>query len=92
LNLLKSTHHDVPPWYNWNIVESGVKHHKPNWPWYILNLDEIACADPQKCEAFCNNKAECSNFAYPLLVLRLLPKGKSAGAIHLIAMVKHEGN
>ena len=18
------------PWYNWNIVESGVKHHKPN--------------------------------------------------------------
>jgi hypothetical protein len=19
-----------PPWYNWNIVESGVQHHKPN--------------------------------------------------------------
>ena len=19
-----------PPWYNWNIVESGIKHHKPN--------------------------------------------------------------
>ena len=26
-----------PPWYNWNIVESGVKHHNPN-PlfWHIL--------------------------------------------------------
>ena len=32
-----------PPRYNWNIVESGVKHHKPNQTnqsieilWYVL--------------------------------------------------------
>ncbi|VDH92467.1 solute carrier family 5 (sodium/glucose cotransporter), member 9 [Mytilus galloprovincialis] len=41
----------------------------------ILYPDEIACADPDKCEAFCHNKAGCSNFAYPVLVLRLMPKG-----------------
>jgi hypothetical protein len=21
---------DLQPWYNWNVVESGVKHHNPN--------------------------------------------------------------
>ncbi|CAG2233355.1 SGLT4 [Mytilus edulis] len=41
----------------------------------ILYPEEIACADPQKCEEFCSNEAGCSNFAYPLLVLRLLPRG-----------------
>jgi hypothetical protein len=41
------------------------------WPF----VDEIACADPQSCEEFCDNKAGCSNFAYPLLVIRLLPEG-----------------
>ncbi|VDH92468.1 solute carrier family 5 (sodium/glucose cotransporter), member 9 [Mytilus galloprovincialis] len=41
----------------------------------ILYTDDIACADPKSCEEFCNNKAGCSNFAYPVLVIRLLPKG-----------------
>ncbi|XP_063419221.1 sodium/glucose cotransporter 4-like [Mytilus trossulus] len=41
----------------------------------ILYTDDIACADPTSCEEFCNNKAGCSNFAYPVLVIRLLPKG-----------------
>ena len=22
------------PWYNWNIVESGIKHHKPTFLWH----------------------------------------------------------
>jgi hypothetical protein len=26
-----------PPWYNWNIVESDVKHHNPN-PQYLLKV------------------------------------------------------
>jgi hypothetical protein len=25
----------IPPWYNWHIVESGVKHHNPNHDWLI---------------------------------------------------------
>lgn len=41
----------------------------------ILYTDDIACADPGRCDEFCKNKAGCSNLAYPLLVLRLLPSG-----------------
>ncbi|KAH3836199.1 hypothetical protein DPMN_109569, partial [Dreissena polymorpha] len=41
----------------------------------ILYKDDIACASPEACDRFCQNKAGCSNLAYPLLVLRLLPAG-----------------
>lgn len=41
----------------------------------ILYTDDIACASPEECDRFCQNKAGCSNLAYPLLVLRLLPAG-----------------
>ncbi|KAJ8314251.1 hypothetical protein KUTeg_008812 [Tegillarca granosa] len=41
----------------------------------ILYTEEVACANPEDCEKFCVNKAGCSNLAYPLLVLRLLPIG-----------------
>jgi hypothetical protein len=30
-----------PPWYNWNIVESGVKHHKPTNQTYIMFVNSI---------------------------------------------------
>ena len=42
----------------------------------ISILEEIACADPDKCYEICENKAGCANLAYPLLVLRVLPAGK----------------
>ena len=42
----------------------------------FLFTDEIACADPVKCKEFCENEAGCTNLAYPLLVLRVLPAGK----------------
>ena len=42
----------------------------------FLLTDEIACADPVKCKEFCENEAGCTNLAYPLLVLRVLPAGK----------------
>jgi hypothetical protein len=29
-----------PPRYNWNIVESGIKHHKPK-PWSHRNLEKL---------------------------------------------------
>ncbi|KAK3597477.1 hypothetical protein CHS0354_041897 [Potamilus streckersoni] len=41
----------------------------------ILYPEDIACADPTVCDKFCQNKAGCSNLAYPLLVIRLLPVG-----------------
>ncbi|KAK6172752.1 hypothetical protein SNE40_016348 [Patella caerulea] len=41
----------------------------------ILYPDEVACASPEDCKAVCSNPAGCSNIAYPLLVIRLLPEG-----------------
>ncbi|ESP02204.1 hypothetical protein LOTGIDRAFT_230588 [Lottia gigantea] len=41
----------------------------------ILFPDEIACADPDKCQAVCGNRAGCTNIAYPLLVLKKMPDG-----------------
>ncbi|KAL5007608.1 hypothetical protein ScPMuIL_016414 [Solemya velum] len=41
----------------------------------ILFPDDVACADPDKCEQVCGNRAGCTNIAYPLFVLRKLPTG-----------------
>lgn len=39
-------------------------------------LDEIACSSPEACNDVCLNPAGCTNIAYPLLVLRILPAGQ----------------
>nr|WLN44350.1 AAT10 [Sinonovacula rivularis] len=41
----------------------------------ILYTDEVACAEPEKCMEACNSPSGCSDIAYPLLVLRILPEG-----------------
>jgi hypothetical protein len=41
----------------------------------VLFTDEVACADPDICEAVCQNRHGCSNIAYPKLVLELMPTG-----------------
>ncbi|KAI0223188.1 Sodium/myo-inositol cotransporter [Lamellibrachia satsuma] len=41
----------------------------------VLYTEEVACADPDVCEAVCQNRAGCSNIAYPKLVLELMPTG-----------------
>jgi len=38
-------------------------------------LDEVACTDSDVCEETCHLAAGCTNIAYPLLVIRLLPAG-----------------
>ncbi|XP_064616369.1 sodium/glucose cotransporter 4-like [Liolophura sinensis] len=48
------------------------------WPGMIsraLYADDVACADPVRCKAVCGNPRGCSNIAYPLLVIRLMPIG-----------------
>ncbi|XP_064646735.1 sodium/mannose cotransporter SLC5A10-like [Lineus longissimus] len=40
-----------------------------------LYPNEVACVDPDICEAVCQNRAGCSNIAYPILVLKILPSG-----------------
>ncbi|XP_033643103.1 sodium/myo-inositol cotransporter 2-like [Asterias rubens] len=41
----------------------------------VLYPDVVACVDPDVCLAACNNAAGCSNLAYPLLVMKILPIG-----------------
>jgi len=38
-------------------------------------VDEVGCADSDVCESTCQSAAGCTNIAYPLLVIRLLPTG-----------------
>ena len=42
----------------------------------VLFPNEVACADPDVCEAVCGNRFSCSNIAYPKLVLELMPAGQ----------------
>ena len=41
----------------------------------VLYPDEIACAVPEECEKVCGNRSGCTNLAYPMLVMRLMPSG-----------------
>ena len=45
--------------------------------WYgvLYCIDEVGCADSEQCESTCESAAGCTNIAYPLLVIRLLPAG-----------------
>ncbi|XP_073400466.1 sodium/glucose cotransporter 4 isoform X2 [Dendrobates tinctorius] len=40
-----------------------------------LYPDEIGCVDPTECHNFCGINVSCSNVAYPMLVIRLMPVG-----------------
>ncbi|XP_077134391.1 sodium/glucose cotransporter 4 isoform X2 [Ranitomeya variabilis] len=40
-----------------------------------LYPDEIGCVDPNECHNFCGINVSCSNVAYPMLVIRLMPVG-----------------
>ncbi|XP_073499615.1 sodium/glucose cotransporter 4 isoform X1 [Phyllobates terribilis] len=40
-----------------------------------LYPDEIGCVDPTECRNFCGIDVSCSNVAYPMLVIRLMPVG-----------------
>ncbi|XP_064609332.1 sodium/glucose cotransporter 4-like [Liolophura sinensis] len=37
--------------------------------------ENVACAEPSKCEEFCDNPTGCWNMAYPLLMSQVLPAG-----------------
>uniref|UniRef100_T1JG24 Sodium/myo-inositol cotransporter n=1 Tax=Strigamia maritima TaxID=126957 RepID=T1JG24_STRMM len=41
----------------------------------VLYPDIVACAVPEECLKYCGSRESCSNLAYPLLILRLLPSG-----------------
>ncbi|KAF6035500.1 SLC5A9 [Bugula neritina] len=41
----------------------------------LLYPELVACADPDSCKEICGNPAGCTNIAYPLLVVKLMPNG-----------------
>ena len=43
----------LPPWYNWNIVASGVKHHNSN-PKGLNRIDKILFYETRKQNYFIN--------------------------------------
>ncbi len=42
----------------------------------VLITDTVGCADPAECKRVCNQESGCTNIAYPMLVLELMPIGK----------------
>ena len=41
----------------------------------IFLLDVIACSDPKICFEKCGRRSGCTNYAYPMLVMRVMPAG-----------------
>ncbi|CAF0983797.1 unnamed protein product [Adineta ricciae] len=41
----------------------------------ILFQDKIGCSSPQTCKEICGNEASCTDIAYPLIVIELMPNG-----------------
>lgn len=41
----------------------------------VLFTNEVACVEPDVCERVCGVRGGCTDIAYPLLILRLLPTG-----------------
>ena len=42
----------------------------------ILFPNEVACVDPDECEAICGSRSGCWNIAYIKLVLEIMPPGQ----------------
>jgi hypothetical protein len=41
----------------------------------ILFPDQVGCSEPKVCTDFCKKEGGCSDFAYPTLLIQLLPMG-----------------
>ncbi|XP_055972561.1 solute carrier family 5 member 4 isoform X1 [Sorex fumeus] len=41
----------------------------------ILYTDRVACVVPSECMKHCGNEVGCTNYAYPILVMELMPNG-----------------
>ncbi len=41
----------------------------------VLFVDQVGCATKQECLAACGSEVSCTNIAYPLLVMNLMPSG-----------------
>ena len=41
-----------------------------------LYTDTVGCSDPETCMKVCESRNGCSNIAYPMLILNLMPVGE----------------
>ena len=41
----------------------------------LLFPDKIGCSTPETCREICGNEASCTDIAYPLIVIELMPNG-----------------
>ncbi|CAF4594178.1 unnamed protein product [Rotaria socialis] len=41
----------------------------------ILFQDRIGCSTPQTCKEICGSESSCTDIAYPLIVIELMPRG-----------------
>lgn len=48
-------------------------YNKCNMILYLQDL--IGCSTPESCKEICGNQASCTDIAYPLIVIRLMPNG-----------------
>lgn len=42
---------------------------------FCVSIDAVACVDPDECMKVCGTPVGCSNIAYPMLLLKILPTG-----------------
>lgn len=47
-----------------------------------LYKETVGCADPDTCMKVCDSKNGCSNIAYPVLIMELMPVGSCNNTIH----------
>ncbi|XP_076354802.1 sodium/myo-inositol cotransporter-like isoform X3 [Tachypleus tridentatus] len=49
----------------------------------VLFTDQVACVTAEECYKYCENEVGCTNIAYPLLVLELMPSERCCDPPHI---------
>ena len=57
------------------IIIIVISHHRnyPHHQYIKMMTSQVACADPDLCEAICQSRAGCTNIAFVKLVTELMP-------------------
>lgn len=45
-------------------------------PFLNLSSEKVACVVPSECVKHCGTEVGCTNYAYPMLVMELMPDGE----------------
>ncbi len=50
----------------------------------VLYKNTVGCSDPDECFKICGSRNGCSNSAYPMLIMNLMPVGKLAVKVCIV--------